>query len=51
MRLEQNDFFQTTSRGTNDSEYQLYLDLAIDAKGIDFTTGKPAKTYDEWMNS
>tara|TARA_R110000772_G_scaffold183315_1_gene294474 strand:- start:66 stop:221 length:156 start_codon:yes stop_codon:yes gene_type:complete len=51
MKLEQNDFWQTTSRGTHDSEYQLYLDLAIDKNGIDFTTGKPAKTYDEWMNS
>mgnify|MGYP003651399095 CR=1 FL=1 len=51
MKLEQNDFWQTASRGTHDSEYQLYLDLAVDKNGIDFTTGKRAKTYDEWMNS
>mgnify|MGYP003670285518 CR=1 FL=1 len=51
MILEQHQFWQTTSRGTHDSEYQLYLDLAIDKNGIDFTTGGKAKTYDEWLNS
>jgi hypothetical protein len=51
MTLEQNDFWQTQTRGTNDSEYQIYLTLADDGTGIDFTTGKPLKTYDEWINS
>jgi hypothetical protein len=51
MKLEYNEFWQTKARGSNDSEYQLYLDLAGDKNGIDITTGKPLKTYDEWLNS
>jgi len=48
---EVRDVWQTKARGTDDQEYQLYLDLADDGKGNDFTTGKPLKTYDEWLNS
>lgn len=52
MKLEQNEFWQTQARGTNDSEYQLYLDFADDGKGGDITRGgAPLKTYDEWINS
>jgi len=43
--------WQTQARGSNDQEYQLYLDLADDGKGRDFRTGKPLKTYEEWLNS
>ena len=43
--------WQTQARGSNDQEYQIYLDLADDGKGNDFTTGKPLKTYEEWLNS
>ena len=49
--LQYNADWQTQTRGTNDTGYQLYLSFADDGKGIDFTTGKPMKTYDEWMNS
>ena len=51
MKLEQNEFWQTQARGSNDSEYQIYLSCTDNGKGIDFTTGKPLKTYDEWLNS
>jgi len=51
MKLEQNEFWQTKARGTNDQEYQIYLSCADDGKGNDFTTGKPLKTYDEWVAS
>jgi len=58
MATENNDFFnisetwQTKARGTNDQEYQIYLDCANDGKGGDITkNGAPLKTYDEWMNS
>tara|TARA_R110002124_G_scaffold124915_1_gene284015 strand:+ start:750 stop:905 length:156 start_codon:yes stop_codon:yes gene_type:complete len=51
MELEQNQFWQTQARGSNDSEYQIYLSVANDGTGIDFTSGKPLKTYDEWLNS
>lgn len=43
--------WQTQARGSNDSEYQIYVDCAGDSNGIDTLTGKPLKTYDEWLNS
>lgn len=52
MKLEQQQRTQTQYRGTNDQEYQLYLELANDGKGGDVTrNGAPLKTYDEWVNS
>ena len=51
MKLEYNTDWQTQARGDNDSEYQIYLACADDGDGLDFTTGKPLKTYDEWLNS
>ena len=51
MELQYNEFWQTQARGSNDQEYQIYLDLADDGTGIDITTGRPLKTYDEWLNS
>jgi len=51
MELQYNDDWQTKTRGSNDSEYQLYLELADNGEGLDITTGKPLKTYDEWINS
>ena len=44
-------YYQTQQRGTNDSEYEIYLACADDGKGSDITTGKPLKTYDEWLAS
>ncbi len=41
----------TRYRGTNATEYQIYRECANDGTGIDFTTGKPLKTFDEWLNS
>jgi len=44
--------WQTKSRGSNDSEYQIYLDCADDGCGGDITRGgAPLKTYDEWINA
>ena len=43
--------WQTQSRGSNDAEYQIYLACADNGHGIDITTGKPLKTYDEWLAS
>ena len=51
MKLEMNEFWQTQARGTNDNEYQIYLACADDGNGIDTTTDKPLKTYDEWLSS
>ena len=50
--LQQNDFWQTQARGSNDQEYQLYVDLADDGKGGDITRdGRPLKTYQEWLSA
>lgn len=43
--------WQTQARGANSNEYDIYVACAGDANGIDTTTGKPLKTYDEWLNS
>jgi hypothetical protein len=50
MKLEVKADWQTKARGTNQDEYEIYLDCANDGKGIDITTGKPLLSYDEWMN-
>jgi hypothetical protein len=42
-------FWQTRYRGTNEQEFENYLACADDGTGLDFTTGKPLKTFDEWM--
>lgn len=51
MKLEYENEWQTKARGTNDQEYEIYLSCADDGTGIDITTGKPLKTYDEWLGS
>lgn len=51
MKLEVKADWQTKARGTNDSEYQIYLDCANDGKGNDITTGKKLLTYEEWLNN
>ena len=52
MELNTLDTWQTQARGTNDTEYQIYLSFADDGKGGDITNnGKPLKTYDEWLAS
>lgn len=50
-KLIPNANWQTKQRGSNDNEYQIYLSCADDGNGIDFTTGRPLKTYDEWLDS
>jgi len=49
--LMPNENWQTSQRGPNEDEYKIYLSCADDGNGNDFTTGKPLKSYDEWLNS
>jgi len=51
MELETKADWQTKARGTNSDEYRIYLECANDGTGIDFTTGEPLKTFDEWMGA
>ena len=37
--------------GTLEERYAIYKACADDGNGIDITTGKPLKTFDEWLNS
>jgi hypothetical protein len=49
-KLIASDTWQTKGRGSNDQEYQIYLSCADDGKGNEFMTGKPLKTYEEWVS-
>ena len=50
MELQQNQFWQTRARGTNDQEYQIYLACADDGNGGDISrNGEPLLTYEEWL--
>jgi len=50
--LETMETWQTRARGTNEDEYQIYLDCANDGKGGDITNdNKPLKTFEEWMGN
>ena len=50
VNLLPSDNWQTQQRGSNDSEYQIYLAFADNGKGGDITrSGEPLLTYDEWM--
>ena len=42
--------WQTRAHGTNDQRYEIYLS-AVDLKTGLWLDDKPAKTYDEWLNS
>lgn len=43
--------WRTPSRGNHRDEYEIYCSCAGDASGLDRLTGKPLKTFDEWLNS
>jgi hypothetical protein len=43
--------WQTKARGNNETEYQLYLAHGNDGKGLDITTGRPLKSYQQWLGS
>ena len=46
------DTWQTPARGSNDTEYQIYLACAHDGKGGDITrNGEPLLSYDEWLEA
>ena len=51
MKIEYNEDWKTQTRGSNDAEYQIYLSCADDGNGIDFTTGQPLKSFEEWMEA
>jgi hypothetical protein len=37
--------------GTKRDEYEIYRKHADNGKGIDITTGKPMKTFEQWLSS
>ena len=50
-KLEVMDTWQTKARGTNGDEYQIYLKHADDGTGHELGTGKPMKTFEEWLGN
>ena len=48
---EVRDDWQTKAHGSLWDRYQIYRSCAGDANGIDTLTGKPLKTFEEWVNS
>ena len=42
-------FWQTRARGSDQDEFEIYLACTDDGKGLDIISGKPLKTFDEWM--
>lgn len=49
--LEVNAEWQTQARGSNSNEYDIYLACADDGTGHEIMTGKPLKTFEEWLAS
>ncbi|MDA0152453.1 hypothetical protein OH460_09070 [Vibrio sp. Makdt] len=49
--LQQRAGWKTLDRGSNENEYQLYLANCDDGSGIDILSGKPLKSFVEWLNS
>lgn len=49
-KLIPNANWQTKQKGSLQDEYNIYISCANDGKGIDITTGKPLKTFNEWLN-
>jgi hypothetical protein len=47
--LQSSNFYQTKVRENNDQEYQIYLSCANDGNGNEVMTGRPLKTYEEWL--
>jgi hypothetical protein len=39
------------SQGTLEQKYENYLTFSDDGNGNDRNTGKPLKSFDEWLNS
>ena len=43
--------WQTQARGSNSNEYEIYLSCADDGTGHEIMTGRPLKTFEEWLAS
>lgn len=49
--LMPSEYWQTRARGSDCNEYEIYLACADDGNGNDIATGKPLKTFEEWLQS
>lgn len=41
--------WQTKARESDSAEYQIYRACADNGSGIDITTGRPLKSFAEWL--
>jgi hypothetical protein len=51
MKIEHEIEVSRMVGGDLENRYQIYLDCANDGNGFDITTGKPLKTFEEWLKS
>ena len=49
--LEVSAEWQTRARGSDANEYDIYLACADDGTGHEIWSGRPLKTFDEWLAS
>lgn len=49
MKIEVKADWQTKARGTNQNEYEIYIQCANDGKGNDICTGEKLLTFKEWL--
>ena len=49
--LEVSAEWQTRARGSDANEYDIYLACADDGTGHEIGSGRPLKTFDEWLAS
>ena len=49
--MTNSELWELSNRGSLDDAYNVYLFCANDGQGNDQNTGKPLKTFDEWLDS
>ena len=49
--MRSTEFWQTKTRGSDQDEFDIYLACADDGKGRELGTGKPLKTFEEWLQA
>ena len=49
--MTNSELYELSNRGSLDDAYNIYLFCANDGQGNAQNTGKPLKTFDEWLDS
>ena len=49
--MSNSELWELSNRGSLNDAYDVYLFCANDGQGNDQNTGKPLKTFNEWLDS